>query len=231
MRRNGQYLDVGHAKDHENIVNEVNRWTPEPIEVNWTFTLTLTNPAATTISQNGITFPGPFARLFDSDLATEAFNTATSNAGAFIKITHVAGQSACYERVGIYMSAAGSTAQWRVEWSDNDETYFPGSASFVPSAAGWSYIDFETRFPHRYWRLYLENTPGAGPFASELAFYVIPDVAVPHLLEVVPTLFIQTNKANTDGTGSVFPGFTAWTTTNIYIRATSQGKYHLMMRK
>ncbi|MDD5564486.1 MAG: hypothetical protein PHQ91_12315 [Thermoanaerobaculaceae bacterium] len=225
MNLYGSYKDPDHQKDHESIVKAVGLWS-DVIAVTVSLAYLNTTPLATALSNLGL---GSFsaANLVDGNIGTVGFETNTAVAGSCLKID----QQVRNEKVRLYLSAAGYAGIFRVEYSDDDVSYFPASGSWNPNGAGWNEVVLGVRLQHRYWRLYLENTPGPGPTINELELYTIPDTAVPHLLEYVPSFFMQVFTPLTTGVGILSPGFTAWTKTNIYIRATSDGVYHLIIRR
>lgn len=57
------------------------------------------------------------------------------------------------------------------------------------------------------------------------------EIAVAHGLNYKPTSFYQCVTVATTGQGVLYPGTTAWDATNIYVRATSTGLYHLRVRR
>jgi hypothetical protein len=57
------------------------------------------------------------------------------------------------------------------------------------------------------------------------------EIAVAHGLNYKPTSFYQCVTSATTGQGVLYPGTTVWDKTNIYVRATSIGLYHLRVRR
>lgn len=57
------------------------------------------------------------------------------------------------------------------------------------------------------------------------------EIAVAHGLNRTPTSFYQVVMETTTGTGTLYPGTTAWNATSIYVRASSAGLYHLRVRR
>lgn len=57
------------------------------------------------------------------------------------------------------------------------------------------------------------------------------EVAVAHLMEAVPTLAVQVVTPGVTGTGTVYPGASAWTTSTVYLTATAAGTYAVILRR
>jgi hypothetical protein len=56
-------------------------------------------------------------------------------------------------------------------------------------------------------------------------------VVVAHRLEFVPRMAIQVATPLTTGTGSVYPGGVAWTTTTVSLTASAAGTYYVILRR
>jgi hypothetical protein len=56
-------------------------------------------------------------------------------------------------------------------------------------------------------------------------------VSVAHRLEFVPRMALQVATPLTTGTGSVYPGGAAWTTTTVSLTASAAGTYYVLLRR
>jgi hypothetical protein len=56
-------------------------------------------------------------------------------------------------------------------------------------------------------------------------------VSLAHKLEFVPRMAFQAATPTTTGTGVVYPGGAAWTTTTVSLTATVAGTYHVILRR
>ncbi len=71
-------------------------------------------------------------------------------------------------------------------------------------------------------------------FTEPLALVVVTSgvaVSLAHKLEFVPRMAFQVVTPTTTGTGVVYPGGGAWTTTTVSLTATVAGTYHVILRR
>lgn len=104
----------------------------------------------------------------DGNTATTGFNVDAATAGAWVRIDFGAANSRCIEKLDMYMSGAGSTNNFKLQYSDNASSWTDCSPNTVLSAAGWNSILSTATAPHRYWRIYLVDSGTAGPDIMEL---------------------------------------------------------------
>lgn len=57
------------------------------------------------------------------------------------------------------------------------------------------------------------------------------EVSVPHDMELIPAGAVPVVTEQPTGTGVVYPGTTAWTSTNVYLTATVAGDYVVVLRR
>jgi hypothetical protein len=139
------------------------------------------------LSQSGL---GSFsaANCVNGNLADAAWDTDAAVSGAWLRVDLGAGVARRfqYARVRVQDGDAGTYAGiYDIEYSDNDAAWSKAFTSLRPQTPGtWasaSWLDLGT---HRYWRLLLMNTPGAGPELSEVEFWEFggPGAWRPYLL-------------------------------------------------
>lgn len=61
-------------------------------------------------------------------------------------------------------------ATYNVQYSDDGSAWTTASSGFDPGLLGWNSQSWSYVGAHRYWRLYLTNTPGPGAWLNELQF-------------------------------------------------------------
>lgn len=144
------------------------------------------------------------ANVGDGSPASVAFHSDTATAGATLTIDLGSGVTKAFIRAKLYLNAGSGVAQYKVQYSDNgsswsDVTFRSGATTWTPSAAGWNEIDWgygnAGSAKHRYWRLYLNNTPGGGPDVMEF-----------ELLELADPSASAGPFADPDAPGTVPPG-------------------------
>jgi hypothetical protein len=130
----------------------------------------LIKPEATRLSQSGL---GSFnaANCVDGNFANVGFEVDSASAGAYLVIDFGSGQTRNMILFGLFMELAGSTANFKIQYSDNGSTYTDAAVDFIPALANWNYQEVVAATFHRYWRLYLTNAPGAGPNIHEITCY------------------------------------------------------------
>jgi RHS repeat-associated protein len=97
---------------------------------------------------------------------------AHSHGGSVVQVDLGAGNQTTVTQVSIYPAYAAFTGNtpgnYSIQYSDDASTWSTAATNFVPSHAGWNSVDWASVGVHRYWRLYLTNTPGTGPWLNEL---------------------------------------------------------------
>lgn len=127
-------------------------------------------PSAAMLSHSGL---GAYtaAQCTDSNTGTKGFDVDAAAAGAYLAIDYGSGQTRNMVQLGVFTDGAGSTANFKVQYSDDGVAYSDAATAFIPADAGWNYVSVVSATFHRYWRLYLTNTPGAGPDIMEVVCY------------------------------------------------------------
>ncbi len=128
------------------------------------------DPVSTMLSQSGL---GGFnaQNVVDDKTATNAWFTDFSVAGAYLKIDLGAGNEKDYVKARIYADSAGDKGNYSIQYSDNGTSWTDAITGFIPSAKEWNEKTWFNTGLHRYWRLYLTNTPGVGAWLTELELY------------------------------------------------------------
>ena len=131
------------------------------------------DPTSSMLSHNGL---GNFSAVqcVDNNLSTVGFNTNTSKAGAYLLITSDVPKA--YGSFYLYLQSAGYNGVFNVEFSDNGTDWYIAYSNFSPSAKGWNLCRWSEKGAHRYWRLYLTNTPGVGPDIIELQTFLASNI-------------------------------------------------------
>ncbi len=131
------------------------------------------DPTSTMLSQSGLTGFSAAACVND-EIATGAWHTDTSVAGSWLQVDLGAGNPKAYGKVRIYSVGPGYAGVYDVEYSDDGLSWLKAATGFAPSATGWNEKTWGNVGAHRFWRLLLTNTPGAGPWLTEIEFYRSP---------------------------------------------------------
>lgn len=128
---------------------------------------------AAMLSQSGlVTFVA--AQLVDGGTGSAGFHTDTSVPGAYLKID--LGTAKRVQVLRLYPVTA-CAALWDIEFSDDNATWFKAARGFVASlGAAFNSVSWDARGSHRYWRMLLMNTPGAGPYIMELELREKPPI-------------------------------------------------------
>jgi len=131
-----------------------------------------------TVTNNGLSNFSS-SNLADQNLSTKAFDvdTATANANFVVDFGTASPGPLALCGVEVYMNASGSTANFKVQWSDNGTAWTDASTTFTPSLSGWNRVRWAQSSRRRYWRLLLTNTPGAGPDVYEVWFYYLAKIS------------------------------------------------------
>jgi hypothetical protein len=108
------------------------------------------------------------ANTIDELLTNVAWNTNAAVANATVQLNYGAANAHSVTSFRLFMSAAGSTANYTVQYSDNGTVWNTVATNFIPSLAGWNTVVWPYQNIHQFWRLLLTNTPGAGPNVMQL---------------------------------------------------------------
>lgn len=131
---------------------------------------TLNNPTSAMLSSFGVdSFDA--THCIDEETGTVAWLTDTSTPGAYVAVDAGASKARHYVAVRLYLSAAAGAAVYSVQYSDDGASWTSAATGFAPSAAGWNETIWSSVGVHRYWRLYVTNTPGAGPGVTEMEWH------------------------------------------------------------
>lgn len=145
---------------------------------------TATKPASQVlVTQSGL---GNFAWDNATNLnpSDQAWQTNTATAGAWIRANFVPVTTATSYPYGnkeileveLDVQTAGYNGVYNVEYSDDGSTWLAAFTGFAPTLAGVNRARWAQGLgAHRYWRLRLTNTPGTGPWISEVMFYAASD--------------------------------------------------------
>lgn len=129
-------------------------------------------PPATALSQNGVGGFAAFAAV-DGLTDTKAWDTNSSNSGAFVRL-NLGTLSRAYTVVQMYMSSGGSNSSYSVQHSDNGIDWST-VAQITPNVDGWNAVQWASAGPHSFWRLLLTNTPGTGPYVTDMKWLEGPE--------------------------------------------------------
>lgn len=114
------------------------------------------------------------ANLVDGDYSTVGFNTDAAIAGAFLLIDAGAGNTIEPVELRIYTTTGAYAGQFNLDYSDDNVSYTNGIVNNLPNL-GKLGVANKFRVPylgaHRYWHLYLGNTPGAGADITAVELY------------------------------------------------------------
>jgi hypothetical protein len=113
------------------------------------------------------------AGTVDGNTSTFGFDTDGAPSGSWLKIDlgFLGGPSESVLRARLYSFTANYSGNYTIQYSDNNSTWSNAITGFIPSLLGWNEIVWDSVGSHRYWRLYLTNTPGPGPDIYELELY------------------------------------------------------------
>ena len=127
---------------------------------------------AAMLSESGLTgFTA--ANCVDGLGTNDGWWTDSAVAGATLSIDLGAGNSGEFRRCRILAATAGYPGIYDVQYSDDNSTWSTATAGlfFNPNVIGWNQCEIAPSGAHRYWRLLLKNTPGAGSFLNQLELY------------------------------------------------------------
>lgn len=120
-----------------------------------------------TWSGSGVTMAGADALINNTDIYNAAFHTDTAVPGAWIRVDM--GASVEFDQVRIWNQAGPlGSAVWKVQACQDNITWVDIQTGLW--AKNLENIFHFPRRSYRYWRLFLTNTPGAGPWTTEIQF-------------------------------------------------------------
>lgn len=99
------------------------------------------------------------ASLIDADQSTKGWNAAGAIAGDWVQVD--LGTTKTMTRLRVLMIAAGATAVYDVQHSDNGSTWANASTGWTPASAGWNERTWGAAGAHRWWRVRVA-TAGTG---------------------------------------------------------------------
>jgi hypothetical protein len=115
------------------------------------------------------------AACVDDVLNVAAWGTDSAVPGAWLQCDLGVGVARQFRmcRIRVQDGAGGTYAGiYDVEYSDNGSVWTKAALSLKPVMPGtWTATGWADVLTHRYWRILLMNTPGAGPELSELEFW------------------------------------------------------------
>lgn len=130
-----------------------------------------TKPTAAMLSHSGMTV-FTAANCVDGNLANTGWGTDSAVSGAWLKIDLGAGAARRYQICRIYVLAGTYAGVYDVEYSDDNAAWTKAVTGFKPTTGDtWHSATWQDAGTHRYWRILLTNTPGAGPELAELEFW------------------------------------------------------------
>lgn len=98
-----------------------------------------------------------------------AWHTDSAVAGAWLQLDCGAGITKEYVECRIF-AGGGSAGIYDLEYSDNASVWTLATVAFKPTLVGLNSRKWASVGAHRYWRIKLTNTPGAGSWLNELQF-------------------------------------------------------------
>jgi len=130
-----------------------------------------TKPTAAMLSHIGMTV-FTAANCVDGNLANTGWGTDSAVSGATLQVDLGAGVTRKYQICRIYVLTGTYAGLYDVEYSDNGSSWTKAVTAFKPTVGdNWHSCIWQDAGAHRYWRILLTNTPGAGPELAELEFW------------------------------------------------------------
>lgn len=124
---------------------------------------------AAMLSHSGLTV-FTAANCVNGDLGDTGWGTDSATTGATLQVDLGVGVARAYRMCRVYSLGAYAGA-YDVEYSDNGSSWTVAAANLRPAVLGWTTAVWFDVGAHRYWRLRLTNTPGAGAELAELEFW------------------------------------------------------------
>lgn len=104
----------------------------------------------------------------DGNTSSQGWSTSTAVAGSWILAD--LGSAREVTTIRLFTSNDVMAARYDVQYSDNASSWRTAFDSLRPTSNGWRQVTWRSVGAHRYWRLYLTNTPGMGAGINELSF-------------------------------------------------------------
>lgn len=123
------------------------------------------NFTSSTLSHSGMT-----AFIVNGNGSLEGWHTDSAEAGAYLKIDLGPDTAKEYRKARINASQSYNGV-YDIQYSDDDSTWINAATGFNPNGTGWHEKVWNPMGKHRYWRLYLTNTPGGGAWLNALELY------------------------------------------------------------
>jgi RHS repeat-associated protein len=108
------------------------------------------------------------ANSVDGNVVSQGWSTSSATAGSWIQADLGTAQEITTLRM--YAENGTMAASYDIQYSDNASSWSTAFGNFKPVSNGWRQVTWHSVGPHRYWRLYLTNTPGTGVSITELSF-------------------------------------------------------------
>ncbi|HEY9072110.1 MAG TPA: hypothetical protein VIV61_17760 [Candidatus Ozemobacteraceae bacterium] len=146
------------------------RTVPDGSMGSWTYAIYNIEPTAAQLSQSGLgSFNGTYC--VDGLTTNNAWETNTAVAGAWVQADLGATTPKPYVKVRLYSSGA-NLGVYNVEYSDDGAIWATVATGLAPNGLGWFEASWAPVGTHRYWRLLLTNTPGAGGYIRDMDWQV-----------------------------------------------------------
>ncbi|MBI4345272.1 MAG: laminin G domain-containing protein, partial [Elusimicrobia bacterium] len=123
------------------------------------------------VSASGLTTAGFPNGVVNNVLAENTWNTDSAVPGAYLGLDFGFGVQKSLVRWRVSSNGANHAGNFIVQWSDDNAAWTDASARMLPRLLGWNDVGWADAGPHRYWRLLLNNTPGAGPWFDDIEVY------------------------------------------------------------
>lgn len=126
------------------------------------------DPTPEMLSQSGMSAFNP-ALCLDGNNGSNGWHTDSATAGAYILIDLGAGNEKEYTKLITY-TGSQNKGNYNIQYSNDGTNFVNAAIGYVlgtnENSVSWNYVG-----AHRYWRLYLTNTPGSGGWANEMSWY------------------------------------------------------------
>lgn len=111
----------------------------------------------------------------DNDLLSEAWSADSCTSGSYVDIDLGYGNEKAFRRIRLYSLGADHSGVYNVICTDDHSSlsWHGAAVNIAPDRIGWNDFELAPDAERRYWRILLENSPGAGPTPSisELQFW------------------------------------------------------------
>ena len=138
---------------------------PDGSIATWTY-FTDFDPKSTNLGHSGMSYWNS-GYCLDNNLNTTGWHTNSAVAGAFVRVDLGSGYAMPYTKVRLNVQGVYKGI-YDVEYSDDYAVWTKAAEGLAPTGYGWVETTWGDVGPHRYWRLLLMNTPGAGGTVREM---------------------------------------------------------------